>query len=161
MNLLTKFVRRTCRALAKIVFPSSLRVFFLRLAGVNIGRNVAINEDFTLACDIGYEGNLLIEDRVAVGPGTIFILTSNPNYSRLNDFKHLYSYINVNGKIQLKNDSWIGAGAIILPNVTIGEFSIVGAGSVVTKDVPPYTVVAGVPAKVLKTICCDKLEVKL
>lgn len=155
MNLLTKLFRRTCRSLAKIVFPSSLRIFFLRLAGVNVGRDVVINEDFTLACDVGYEGNLLIEDRVAVGPGVIFILTSNPNYSKLNDFKHIYSFINVNGNIQLKNDSWIGAGSIILPNITIGEFSIVGAGSVVTKDVLPYTVVAGVPAKTLKTVQYD------
>jgi Acetyltransferase (isoleucine patch superfamily) len=150
MNFLVKFIRRTCRALAKIVFPSSLRVFFLRLAGANIGRDVAINEGFTLACNVGHENYLLIEDRVAVGPETIFILTSDPNYSRLNDFKHIYPFINVEGQIHLKHDSWIGAGAIILPNVTVGEFSVIGAGSVVTKDVPPYTVVAGVPAKNIK-----------
>ncbi|MDR7665081.1 acyltransferase [Methanosarcina sp. Z-7115] len=156
MNLLTKFFRRICRALAKIVFPSSLRVFFLRLAGVNIGRDVAINEGFTIACDVGHEENLLIEDRVAVGPGTTFILTSDPNYSRLNNFKSIYSFIDIKGKIELKHDSWIGAGAIIIPNVTIGEFSVVGAGSVVTKDVPPYTVVAGVPARNIKYL--DKCE---
>jgi Acetyltransferase (isoleucine patch superfamily) len=150
MNILSKFFKRSCRSLAKIVFPSSLRVFFLRLAGVNIGKEVAINEGFTLACNVGHESYLLIEDRVAVGPEVIFILTSDPNYSRLNDFKRLYPFINIKGKIQLKHDSWIGAGAIILPNVTVGEFSVVGAGSVVTKDVPPYTVVAGVPARTTK-----------
>lgn len=150
MNLLIKLFRRSCRALAKIVFPSSLRVFFLRLAGANIGKDVTINEGFTLACSVGNENYLLIEDRVAIGPETIFILTSDPNYSRLNDFKHLYPFIGVKGEIQLKHDSWIGAGAIILPNVTVGEFSVVGAGSVVTKDVPPYTVVAGVPARNIK-----------
>lgn len=155
MNLFTKFFRRTCRSLATVVFPSSLRVFFLRLAGVNIGRDVAINEGLTIACIVGHEENLLIEDRVAVGPGTILILTSDPNYSRLNDFKHIYPFINVKGKIQLKHDSWIGAGAIILPNITIGEFSIVGAGSVVTKDVLPYTIVAGVPARILRNIEYD------
>jgi acetyltransferase-like isoleucine patch superfamily enzyme len=46
----------------------------------------------------------------------------------------------------------IGAGVIILPNITIGEFAVVGAGAVVTKDVPSYTVVAGVPAKPIKKI---------
>ncbi|MHA1988981.1 MAG: DapH/DapD/GlmU-related protein, partial [Promethearchaeota archaeon] len=54
------------------------------------------------------------------------------------------------GTIELQNDCWIGAGAIVMPNITIGERAIVGAGAVVTKDVPPDTVVAGVPAKVIK-----------
>ena len=49
------------------------------------------------------------------------------------------------------NDVWIGCGAIILSGVTIGDGAIIGAGAVVTKDVEPYTIVAGVPAKVLKT----------
>ncbi|MBZ4646302.1 MAG: galactoside-O-acetyltransferase, partial [Clostridia bacterium] len=44
-------------------------------------------------------------------------------------------------------DAWIGAGAIIMPDVHIGEGSVVGAGSVVTKDVGPFTIVAGVPAR--------------
>jgi acetyltransferase-like isoleucine patch superfamily enzyme len=56
------------------------------------------------------------------------------------------------GKIVIEKDAWIGTGAVILPNITIGEFAIVGANSVVTKDVPPYTVVGGVPAKKLKTL---------
>jgi len=56
------------------------------------------------------------------------------------------------GKIIIQDDAWIGAGAIILPNVTIGKGAVVGAGAVVTKDVPPYTVVAGVPAKEIKKL---------
>ena len=51
--------------------------------------------------------------------------------------------------IRIKHCAWIGAGAIILPEVTIGEYSIVGAGSVVTKDVEPYTIVAGNPCRVI------------
>ena len=56
------------------------------------------------------------------------------------------------GNILIKKGAWIGARAIILPNVTVGEGSIIGAGAVVTKDVPPYTVVAGVPAKKIKDL---------
>ena len=48
------------------------------------------------------------------------------------------------------NDAWIGTGAIILPNVTIGEQAVVGAGAVVTKDVPRRAIVAGVPARILR-----------
>lgn len=59
--------------------------------------------------------------------------------------------LNVFGKIEIKDNSFIGLNSIILPNVTIGPNSVVGAGAVVTKDVPPNTVVAGVPAKIIST----------
>ena len=75
------------------------------------------------------------------------LTSSSPNLSRI----RLYVKV-VDGKIRIENDAWIGAGVIILPNVNIGEFSVIGAGAVVTKDVPPYTVVAGVPAKTIKKI---------
>ena len=52
--------------------------------------------------------------------------------------------------VVISNDVWIGARVIILPGVNIGEGSVLGAGCVVTRDVPPYTVVGGVPAKVIK-----------
>ena len=54
--------------------------------------------------------------------------------------------------IHIKDRVWIGANATVVPGVTIGENSIVAAGAVVTKDVPPNTIVGGVPAKVLKRI---------
>ena len=54
--------------------------------------------------------------------------------------------------VTIGNDIWIGANAVILPGVTIGEHSVVAAGAVVTKDVPPHSLVAGVPAKIIKQI---------
>lgn len=54
--------------------------------------------------------------------------------------------------VVIENDIWIGANAVILPGVTIGHHSVVAAGAVVTKDVPPHSLVAGVPAKVIKQI---------
>jgi acetyltransferase-like isoleucine patch superfamily enzyme len=54
--------------------------------------------------------------------------------------------------IVIKNNAWIGASATILPGITVGENSIVGAGSIVTKDVPDNTMVAGNPAKYMKSI---------
>jgi acetyltransferase-like isoleucine patch superfamily enzyme len=56
------------------------------------------------------------------------------------------------GHIHIKKNAWIGAGATILPGVTVGENSVVAAGAVVSKDVPDNTVVGGIPAKVLKSI---------
>ncbi|HDZ8876661.1 hypothetical protein J4G66_16215 [Aeromonas dhakensis] len=55
-----------------------------------------------------------------------------------------------NQKIKIGNDVWIGANAIILPGVTIGDGAVVGAGAVVTRDVPDYAIVVGVPAKVIR-----------
>ncbi len=52
----------------------------------------------------------------------------------------------------IEDDVWIGANTVVLPGVTIGQHSVVAAGAVVTQDVPPYTVVAGVPAKVVKKL---------
>ena len=54
--------------------------------------------------------------------------------------------------VTIEDDVWVGANAVILPGVTIGEHSVVAAGAVVTKDVPPHSLVAGVPAKVIKKI---------
>ena len=56
------------------------------------------------------------------------------------------------GKIHIKKNAWIGAGAIILQGVTIGENSVVAAGAVVSKDVPANAVVGGVPSKVIKSL---------
>lgn len=53
-------------------------------------------------------------------------------------------------KVIIKNDVWIGANSVIMPGITIGHGAIIGAGAVVTKDVPDYAIVAGVPAKVIK-----------
>ena len=152
-NIIKKIFRKICRSISKSSFiPNPARIYFLRKAGVNIGEKVIINEGFTLACDIGYESNLTIEDRTAFGPNVTVVVTSHPNNSRLRAHKDVYPFMEVFGTTLIRHDTWIGAGAIILPNITIGESSVVGAGAVVTKDIPPYTVVAGVPAKVIKKL---------
>lgn len=143
---MSKFIKRLYRTLAKFSFPNRVRISLFKKAGIKIGKEVYIAEGFTLACDLGLEHNLDIQDRVSIAPNATIIVTSDPNNSKLKEFKNKYSFIEVKGKVTIKHDAWIGAGAIILPNVTIGEYAVVGAGAVVTKDVPMYTVVAGVPA---------------
>jgi acetyltransferase-like isoleucine patch superfamily enzyme len=59
---------------------------------------------------------------------------------------------NTIGKVVIEDDAWIGAGVIIMPNVKIGKCSIVGAGSVVTKDVKPFTKNAGIPSRILEEL---------
>ena len=55
-------------------------------------------------------------------------------------------------EVVLEDDIWVGANAVILPGVTIGKHAVVAAGAIVTKDVPPHSLVAGVPAKVIRQI---------
>ncbi|WP_440951250.1 acyltransferase [Methanosphaerula subterraneus] len=148
-----KVYKKIIRALSKSPFISSnFRIYLLKLLGVKIGEGVVINEGFTLACDIGYESNLTIEDRVAFGPNVTIVLTAHPNNSILRRYKEKYPFLEVFGKVRIMHDSWIGAGVIILPDVTLKQYSIIGAGAVVTKEVSPFCVVAGVPARLIKRI---------
>lgn len=150
---ITKILKKMYRSISRSSFvPSPLRSRFLKKAGVDIAEGVIINEGFTLACDIGYESNLTIEDRVAFGPNVTIIITSHPNNSELRRLSDVYPSFEVFGQVRIMHDAWIGAGAIILPGVTVGECSIVGAGAVVTENVPPFSIVAGVPAKKIKVI---------
>lgn len=98
-----------------------------------------------------------LEDRVAVGPNVQFITASHP--LRIEDrtlempgrFPPL-SFMITALPIRICRGAWIGAGAIILPGVTIGEAAVIGAGSVVTKDVPARMVAVGNPARVIKSV---------
>lgn len=83
------------------------------------------------------------------------LLTHNPGWCFRNEIPSLQSF----GRIEIKDNCYIGTGAIILPDITIGPDSMVGAGSVVTKDVPPQNVVAGNPARVISTMAQYKEKI--
>ncbi len=106
-----------------------------RRSGARIGKNSRINRD----CTIDLRGGLLIGDNVSVSPD-VTILT---NSHGVND----PSFREENGTVMIEDHVWIGTRAMILPGVTVGRGAVVAAGSVVTRDAPPMTVVAGVPAK--------------
>ncbi len=92
-----------------------------------------------------------IEDHVFVGHGVVFINDSYPRATTATGDLQTADDWKVESTVVKKGAS-IGSGATILSNVTIGERAIVGAGSVVTRDVPPDTIVAGNPAKILRAI---------
>ena len=136
---------------------------FINLYGCEIGDEtkigtfVEIQKNASIGCRCKISSHtficegVTIEDNVFIGHGVVFI---NDTYPRSTT---------ENGQLQTEND-WavertivkkgasIGSGATILSKVTIGENAIIGAGSVVTKDVPPNTIVAGNPARVLRTL---------
>ncbi len=110
---------------------------------MSVGKRVTVNE----FCFIWAGGDLEIGDNVLIGHG-VTILTSEHNYDKIN-ISIKYSGISLK-PVKIGSDVWIGARATILAGVTINDGSIIAAGAVVTKDVPPYTIVGGVPAKVIK-----------
>jgi len=111
---------------------------------VKIGANCHINHDVFLLGRVGIN----IGDNVVLS-ARCMLLDAGLESRSLSDFKN---HLHVDAPINVGNGAWIGAGAIILPGVTIGEHSIVGAGSVVRLDVPVRTVVAGNPARVIRPV---------
>ncbi|HDR9164212.1 TPA: sugar O-acetyltransferase [Burkholderia vietnamiensis] len=111
-------------------------------AATRIGRNVFVNQNCTF-----YDlGGLDIGDDAMIGPNVSLITSGHPlEPSRRRDAV-------VARPISIGNNVWIGAGATILGGVTVGENAVVGAGSVVTRDVPPNTLVAGNPARIVRSI---------
>ena len=93
-----------------------------------------------------------IGDRSAFGINVSLIAASGPNNSQLKDIPFVQKRYIKNEPITICSDCWLGSQVTVLPNVTIGSHSIIGAGSVVVKDVPPYSVFAGVPAKLIRTL---------
>jgi acetyltransferase-like isoleucine patch superfamily enzyme len=108
---------------------------------IKIGKNVFINH----ACSFLDMGGITIEDDVQIGPRVNLVTENHP----INPTKRKHLDLK---PVVIKRNAWIGAGATILPGVTIGENSIVAAGAVVNKDVPDNTIVGGVPAKLIKMI---------
>ena len=140
-------------------------IFIYRQLGVNV-KEGTINKctiygpynRLTLKkhAEINYGCFLLLRDRITIGENSTLaynvslITSSNPNapYNILS--KSLYPPMTA--PIEIGNNVWIGANSTILAGIKIGDCSIIAAGSVVTKDVPPYTLVGGVPAKFIKKL---------
>lgn len=107
----------------------------------HVGKEVFIN----FGCTFLDQGGITIEDGVFIGPEAKILTEGHPEQPAL---RHTLQ----TEPVVIRRKAWIGAGAIILPGVTVGENAIVAAGAVVTKDVPDNTIAAGVPAKILRNI---------
>lgn len=106
-----------------------------------VGQEVFIN----FGCTFLDQGGITIEDGVFIGPGAKILTEHHPEKPAL---RHRLSV----KPVVIRRNAWIGAGASVLPGVTVGENAIVGAGAVVTKDVPADAIVAGIPARVIRNI---------
>lgn len=109
---------------------------------IRVGRNVFVNQNCTF-----YDlGGLDIGDDVLIGPNVSLITTGHPV-----EPQHRRS-VTISKPIVIGRNVWIAAGAIVIGGVTVGENSVVAAGSVVTRDVPPNVLVGGNPARVIRSV---------
>jgi acetyltransferase-like isoleucine patch superfamily enzyme len=138
-----KFVSKQLGACGKNCHFVTFSKFF-RPENIVIGNNVFINQQ----CIFVAEEKITIKDNVSIGFRAMIITSNNePHINPSTGIRKHYDQ-----PITIEKDVWIGAGATILSGVTVGQGSVVAAGAVVTKDVPPYTLVGEVPARIIKRI---------
>lgn len=139
--------------------------------GIHLGRNVTIGRSAVLTCTgvlarpgvgirvgdrsavgsgsfVGGQGGISIGRDVIIGPG-VRIFSENHNYEFLD--RPIRSQGETRLGVTIADDCWIGASAVIVDGVSIGTGCVIAAGAVVTKDIPPFSVAAGVPARVLRS----------
>jgi virginiamycin A acetyltransferase len=121
----------------------------------NFSGKINIGFATTLGYNNFFGGDITIGKYCQIGSDVAIHTTNHPisflsTYINKNLFNGELSYLKETKKVVIGNDVWIGHNVIIVGNVTIGNGAILAAGAVVTKDVAPYTIVAGVPAKPIK-----------
>lgn len=112
-----------------------------------IENDVVIGDSVTVKCGVYLWDGLRVEDHVFIGPNATF---TNDRYPRSKQYPEDGFPVT-----RIEHHASIGAGAVILPGLTIGHHAMVGAGAVVTRSVPPYALVAGNPARVVRYLDKD------
>ncbi len=153
--------------------------------GIYLGENIGIFENCWLDCIKEYAGKqfqprLEIGDRTSIGRNAHFIACNRISIGKdvviaervyisdnLHGYENIYEGIMPQplvhpGPVLIEDQVWLGEGVCVLPNVTIGKHSVIGSNAVVTKNIPPYSVAVGTPAKVIRqynhqTNCWERL----
>ncbi len=110
---------------------------------IHLGNNIYINFNLTVVDD----GNVYIGDHVLIAPNVTIATANHPIEPKLRERD-----LQFNKDVHIGNNVWIGSGAVIVPGVTIGDNCVIGAGSVVTKDIPANSVAVGNPCQVIREI---------
>lgn len=129
--------------------PRKIRPWVLRRVGCHVGKDVFIGSGVYI--DAGHADLIYIDDHAHVTARTVLLCHKRElmNYCVGDDYAKLPYKV---GKIHLKKGCSTGTDTLIMPGVTIGEGAVIGAGSLVTKDIPDWTIAMGRPAKVVKQI---------
>lgn len=133
------FLKLICKKINSFpfIFPGA---FFQHSYGIEAGKNLNVNR----GVHIYGRGGIKFGDYVLIGPNVV--ITSSQHRYTIKNTPILFQG-HEKKAVVIGNDVWIGANAVILPGVTIGDGAIIGAGAVVTADIEPYAIVGGVPAR--------------
>jgi maltose O-acetyltransferase len=143
--------RKIIRWLATHHPDNKARKILFRLTSVEIGEDTVLNQNLVISDN--YEPLVKIGCRVSISPNVTIIAASDPNNSLLRQNSvHVRDNLIKSEKVIIEDDAWIGTNVVILPGVTIGKNAIIGAGAVVVKDVPDWSIAAGVPARVIRRL---------
>jgi len=140
-----KYLRISSRLIGEIIPSSRVKNFFLGLSGIKVHSSVFIGRRTTFI-DKFRPRLIEIHERVSISPGCIIVAAAVPEPS---DLKNNERNVKIK-KIIIESDVWLGSGVIVLPGITIGKQSIIGAGSVVTKNIPPIETWVVSPAAKIK-----------
>src|SRR6185436_2689712 len=122
------------------------RKIFFRMTGVHIGEGTNVTPG--LIVNDGYSGLCSIGNRVSIATNVTLVADSNPNNSRLGAEPYVKDHLVKQGPVVIEDDVWLGTNVVVLPGVRVGRGAVVGAGAVVSRDIPPFSVATGNPARV-------------
>ena len=120
------------------------KIYASKTSLIEIGSNISFNSNVMI--NARGIGKIIIGNNVLIGPNAI-VRSNNHEFSDINT--PIIKQGMTNGQIIIKDNVWISSNCVILPNCTIGEGAIVAAGAVVTNNVEPYSIVGGIPAKII------------
>lgn len=151
---MVKVAPRTWAKFIAMYYPDArVRKLYWAKFGVSMGDGAYANPGLTVVNVVGDAPDVIIGNNVSIAPNVVLITHSSPNNSIfLQQNQYVADRLIRHATITISDDAWLGAGVIVLPGVKIGRGAIVGAGAVVLEDVPPMTVVAGIPARVLRVL---------
>lgn len=143
--------KRFVKLVANYYTDARIRKLYWNKLGVLMGDNTYPNLGFQSTSN--GEELVIIGRNVSIAPNVVMIPDSNANNGHIiNQIPYVNKTLTKKGKIIVEDEVWIGANVTILPGVTIGTCSIIGAGSVVTKNVDPYSIYVGIPARKIREL---------
>lgn len=146
-----KLPKRFIKLVANYYTDARLRKLYWSKLGVYMGDNTYPNLGFQSTSN--GEQLVIIGKNVSIAPNVVMIADSNANNGYLiNQIPYIRDTLTKKNKIIVEDEVWIGANVTILPGVRIGTCSVIGAGSVVTRDVESYSIYAGTPAKKIRNL---------
>lgn len=116
--------------------------------GASFGKNISLGDNSGIGINAFLGSNIVIGNNVMMGPECI-IYTANHEFSNIEIPMNMQGFTSIK-QVSIGDDVWIGGRVIILPGVKVGNGAIIGAGSVVTKNIPEYAIVGGNPAKIIR-----------